>query len=222
MSIDLIEAQAELALFRSNAPVGGLFRKVAKTPLHKQSIRFVDAKGGEKAAARYVIFKIQIDDNETPIYNASLTGLDRLPEPFRTIAINWPDGSVEKDKAIAVAAALGGTTPPALEGIDVTTPDGLVQARVKDGIVGNGILALDREAPVLPGATSGTYRIIFVSPDGFTVSDPGGAFVAPGLVGTPFANQVAFIITAGSVPFAAGDEFDILVPINAYAWTLQE
>jgi hypothetical protein len=219
MSIDLIEAQAELALFRSNAPLGVLFRKVAKKPLHKQSIRFVDAKGGEKAAARYVTFKIEIDDNEVPIYDASLTDLDRLPEPFRTIAKAWPAG-VEKDRATAIAAALPGTTPPALEGIDVTTSGGLVEARTKDGITGNGVLALDLESPVLTGATSGTYKIIFVSPTGFTVSDPSGAFVAPGLVGTPFANQVQFILHAGSIAFVAGDEFDILVPLNAYDWTL--
>jgi hypothetical protein len=120
-SLDLIETQAELALFRSNAPNSALFRKAAKFSRHKQSIRFTDPKGGDKLATRYVIYKIEIDDNEIPITTSGLTGLNRLPQPFAAIAAAWPPGP-EKEKATAMAAALAGTSPPPFKDVNVTLP----------------------------------------------------------------------------------------------------
>ena len=119
-SVDLIEAQAEIALFASYAPNAVLFRRVAKRPKQKQSLRFTDPKSSTRLAIRYVTYRIEIDDRPAPIYDATQTGLNRLPEPFRTIAMGWGAGP-ELDTANAVAAALAGATPASLLGVIATT-----------------------------------------------------------------------------------------------------
>jgi hypothetical protein len=127
-TIDLIETQAELALFRSYAAASVLFRTAAKRPKHKSSIRFTDPKAGEKLAVRYVTYKIEIDDREIPVTDGTQTGFNRLPYPFSAIAPKWPDGP-EKEKATALAALLAGQTPPAFLGvISTVTPPASTQA----------------------------------------------------------------------------------------------
>lgn len=116
-TLDIIEAQVELTLFRSYSPLSVLFRRVAKRVKQKTSVRFVDPKGGEKLAVRYALYQVEIDDRETPVYDPALSGLDRLPEPFRSIAIAWPDNLPEKEKALAAAQLLVGRAPPPLSTI---------------------------------------------------------------------------------------------------------
>jgi hypothetical protein len=118
-TLDLIETQAELALFRSYALNSVLFRIVAKRQKHKSSLRFTDPKGGEKLAIRYVTYKTEIDDREIPITDGTRTGFDMLPYPFSAIAPQWPAGP-EKEKATALAAVLSGVTPPAFLGVIAT------------------------------------------------------------------------------------------------------
>jgi hypothetical protein len=115
-SLDLIETQAEVSLFHSFAPNSELFRRIAKRIKHKSSVRFTDPKGESKLAIRYVTYKTEIDDWLIPVNDASKTGLDRLGEPFATIAKAWPEGSVEREKALAMSQLLEGVTPPAFKG----------------------------------------------------------------------------------------------------------
>jgi hypothetical protein len=122
MSLDIMETQAELALFRSFATAAAGFRAVAKRVKSKGSIRFTDPKASEKYAARYVVYKIEIDDPEIDIHDATATGLYRLPEPFRSVALAWPDASPEKAKVLALAALLVETPPPAFERTVSTIP----------------------------------------------------------------------------------------------------
>jgi hypothetical protein len=119
-TIDFIEGQAELALWRRQHAAALGFRKVAKRVEDKSSVRFIDPASSAKLAIRYVTYKIEIEDPELPIFDDSLTGLDRLPEPWRTVALAWPDGSVEREKAENMADALVPQPMPALEGIDAT------------------------------------------------------------------------------------------------------
>lgn len=74
---------------------------------------------------------------------------------------------------------------------------------------GNGTIA---SGNVGAGAQLGTYRINFTSPTAFAVVDPSGDAVGNGVVGTAFNTAgVAFTITAGDVPFVAGDEGAITI-----------
>jgi hypothetical protein len=120
-TLDVIETQSEIALFRSYAANSALFRRIAKRVVQKTSIRFVDPQAGDKLAVRYVTYKIEIDDPEIPIFDAVLTGLARLPEPFRSVAEGWPSGP-EKEKATAFSALLTAAPPPAFEQVQATVP----------------------------------------------------------------------------------------------------
>lgn len=82
---------------------------------------------------------------------------------------------------------------------------------LKTGGVGNGTIAMDALTPAMVGATVGTYKAKFTSTTAYAVTDPSGAAVGVGALTGTFANQVKFVITAGSTPFAANDEFDIVV-----------
>lgn len=119
-TLDLIETQAEVALFLSLAPYSVLFRLVSKRALEKNAIRFTDPQAGTKMALRYVTYKTEIEDTMIPVYDSSLTGFAKLPEPFATVAAGWADGLPEKEKALALAKALPGVTPPDFLGMDTT------------------------------------------------------------------------------------------------------
>jgi hypothetical protein len=126
-TLDIIETQAELALFRSYALNSVLFRIIAKRPVHKSSMRFTDPKEGQKLAIRYVNYTIEIDDQEIPITDGTQTGFNVLPYPFSIIAPQWLPGP-ELEKATALAALLVGVTPPALLGVIATvTPPASTQ-----------------------------------------------------------------------------------------------
>lgn len=121
-TLDLLETQAELALFRTlNNPLTQLFLKVAVFNRHKTSTRFVDPKAGDKLATRYVSYKVEIWDEEIPILDPTKTGLNRLPPTFAAVAAKWPAGP-ELEKAMAFAAALAGTALPAFLDANMTVP----------------------------------------------------------------------------------------------------
>ena len=127
-TLDVIETQAEDALFRSYAVNSVLFRMSAKRPDKKISLRFTDPKEGQKLAVRYVTYTIEIDDREVPVLDGTRTGFDTLPYPFSAIAPQWADGP-EKEKATVIAALLAGTTPPAFKGVIATvTPPASTQS----------------------------------------------------------------------------------------------
>jgi hypothetical protein len=120
MTIDVIETQAEIALFRSQAAASVAFRRLTKQVNDKTSIRFTDPASSTKLAVRYVTYHVEIEDPEIPIFDTSLTGLNRLPEPFKSVVLAWPSDSPEREKATALAALLTQTAMPALEGVDAT------------------------------------------------------------------------------------------------------
>jgi hypothetical protein len=81
---------------------------------------------------------------------------------------------------------------------------------------------------VTPGANTGTGEVLQIGPGtgeqfgnyvltatgatNFSVKDPHGNALPAATVGTPYAGQVDFLISAGETPFVAGDSFTITVP----------
>lgn len=119
-TLDLIESQIELSLFRYQTTAAVAFRKMTKQVGSKSSIRFTDPAGSSKLAMRYVTYKVEIHDPEIDIFNATATGLNRLPEEWRAVAQAFPDGSRERDMAEAIAATLTTDPQPALLAVNAT------------------------------------------------------------------------------------------------------
>jgi len=122
MTLDVIEGQAELALFRRVEPASVAFRLLTKQTSKKTAIRFTDPKSSAKFALRYVTYSIEIADPEIPIFDASLSGLDRLPEPWKSVALAWPSDSPEREKAARLADLLTAPARPAFEEMVATIP----------------------------------------------------------------------------------------------------
>lgn len=76
------------------------------------------------------------------------------------------------------------------------------------GNTGNGTISA---VTVLSGAKAGVYALRFTSATAWTLTDPDGFALAPGVNGTANANDLGFTTTAGGVAFVAGDGFDITV-----------
>lgn len=76
------------------------------------------------------------------------------------------------------------------------------------GNTGNGTMS---NPSAQAGAMVGVYKVDFTSATAFTVTDPMGNVVGTGAVGTAFATQLGFTITAGATAFVAGDGFTINV-----------
>ena len=70
--------------------------------------------------------------------------------------------------------------------------------------VGNGTVGA---TSLGAGAEIGAYSLVATSPTTFSVTSPEGVAEAPATVGTPYAGQVNFTITAGGTAFAVGDSF---------------
>src|SRR5262249_48279766 len=79
-------------------------------------------------------------------------------------------------------------------------------ALANSGNAGNGTVSTPS---LLMGAQAGTYTINFTSTMGYSVVAPNGTTIGAGTVGTAFANQLGFTVTAGSKAFNAGDSFSI-------------
>jgi len=121
-SLDMLETQAEAALFFSCAPLSLLFQRVAKLVRSKESARFVESKGAARLAVRLITYTIEIDDNGIP-QESGLTGFDTLPQPFRDIATAWPEGLKEKHVAAVMARSLAAPHLwPTFKGMTVNAP----------------------------------------------------------------------------------------------------
>lgn len=77
------------------------------------------------------------------------------------------------------------------------------------GIHGNGVLG----AVTVNGETAqtGVYKVIFNAATTFDVVAPDGTDLAPGVLGTAYADQIGFNGTAGGTAFQAGDTFNVTV-----------
>ena len=76
------------------------------------------------------------------------------------------------------------------------------------GNTGNGSLG----TVAATNAAAGNFTLAFTSATAFTVTAPGGATLPGGTVGTPYnAGGLQFTVTAGSTPFANGDQFTLTV-----------
>ena len=89
--------------------------------------------------------------------------------------------------------------------------DGAATAAVKASGANTGTGTISAVS-LLGGAKTGLYTVRFTAATVYTVEDPDGFVLATnGATGTAFADDLAFTITAGGTPFAAGDGFDITV-----------
>lgn len=98
------------------------------------------------------------------------------------------------------------------------------------GNTGNGTLVLDATTPILAGAKAGVYQVRILraalAEVGTTpvvpamkalasLKDPDGNVLAvvdvPTSSGVTISNQIKFVLTEGSTPFAVGDGFDITI-----------
>ncbi len=151
----------------------------------------------------------------------------KVRQTLQTAVLKWFAGeeySFEQETAAANCAANQAT--PGL--LDVGTVMGRQaagtpgSASANAGNTGNGTVG---SVSALTGIQVGTYSIEFLSATKFNVIDPLGRLVGEGTVGTAFATQLGFTITAGGTAFAAGDGFTIVVaagagsvvPVNASA-----
>jgi hypothetical protein len=118
------------------------------------------------------------------------------------------------DRPVVVAAGqnLAGTVLPRGTVLGKRTTDTVATGPKASGAnTGNGTVAMDGSTPILSNARAGTYQVRFTSPTAFRVTDPRGTVLGDGAVGTAFADQIKFNVTAGATAFAAGDGFDIAV-----------
>lgn len=93
---------------------------------------------------------------------------------------------------------------------------GAITSAANAGNTGNGTMsAAVGGANVQPGA----YAVEFTSATAFRVVDPDGNEVGLGKVGTAFAGEVAFTITAGGTAFVNGDGFTITVASGSQKYT---
>lgn len=83
------------------------------------------------------------------------------------------------------------------------------------GNTGNGVFTPDASTPVLAGAKPGVYtvRLITAAANGgvFRVEDPDGFVLGDVAVGATFADDIKFVIAAGSTDFVVGDTFLVTV-----------
>ncbi|HVE20648.1 MAG TPA: head decoration protein [Acidocella sp.] len=106
---------------------------------------------------------------------------------------------------------------------DILYEGGLVVAQQGAGIVsaahgtntGNGTIG---SLSVLQGAEFGTYTLTATSATEFNVVAPSGDLIGEATVGTAFADQVGFTLTAGSTAFVAGDSFTLDVTQQMDIW----
>ena len=128
--------------------------------------------------------------------------------------ILWEDDFHYSRDNVVIKSGAGILKPgTVLSKITQTAAAGTVTA--KAGMTGNGTCVKDGTAPVQTGAQVGTYKIIMTDPTHFTVTNPGGETVGTGTSGVAFSDEIKFVLTAGSTPFVAGDEFDFPGPVTA-------
>jgi hypothetical protein len=86
------------------------------------------------------------------------------------------------------------------------------------GNIGNGTVSVVTPQP--PAVVNGIYTVMFTSPTAFTVTNPRGQTMGSGATGAAFGGGgLSFTITAGTVPFAAGDDFAITASVGPGQFT---
>jgi hypothetical protein len=108
---------------------------------------------------------------------------------------------------IAFTTTAGGTPMVAGDTLLVTVvqPVFAISSSVGGSNIGNGSLSLASPTN-LAYAQAGAYSISFTSASNFNVADPFGNPVGSGVVGTPFAEQIGFTLSAGATPFVANND----------------
>ncbi|HQL09715.1 MAG TPA: hypothetical protein PLE35_08970, partial [Lentisphaeria bacterium] len=100
----------------------------------------------------------------------------------------------------------------------IAVTNGTATAPVQTG-TGNGVMTLDATTPVLAGAKNGSYVVTCVTAAAdrgtFRVEDPDGYVLGDVAVGATFADDIKFVIAAGSTDFIVGDMFTITVTTGA-------
>jgi len=124
--------------------------------------------------------------------------------------ILWEDDFHYSRDNVVIKSGAGIVQPgTVLAKITQTLAAGTVAA--KSGMTGNGTCVKDATTPIQPGAQVGTYKIIMTDATHYTVTNPGGETVGTGVSAVAFVDEIKFVLTAGSTPFVAGDEFDFPV-----------
>jgi hypothetical protein len=139
----------------------------------------------------------------------------------------WYTGGFLVSEAPGTLSRDNGVLDNTAGALDLYVPAGLVvmaeafgtlTAAAKPGNTGNGTigsLSVQPPAGSNPGAMVGAYTISFTSAIAFSVFAPDGRELLPGVVGTAYADEIGFRITAGGTAFAAGDGFTITVPAGS-------
>lgn len=134
-SLDLLEYQIRIALQRAHTVYGEQWRKLTRKVSVIESHRQAQDDTGVKFALRETTFTCETrDEAPAPVYRVDpLTGeaidtlpvgLERLPEPLRSLALLFPAGSSARIISERLADASPILTTAPLRGIDVTaTPN---------------------------------------------------------------------------------------------------
>lgn len=111
-----------------------------------------------------------------------------------------------------LVAAIAAMPPGAL--LSKTAVQGTAAAKRGTQTAGNGTVTA---GPVVVAASkSGEYVVTFTSATAFSVTAPDGTSAGTGTAGTAYTAGISFTITAGAVPFVAGDTFIITADITEF------
>ena len=123
-SLDVLQAQIMRHLAKSDDPLAVLFQRFIRV-WSQSSFRQVEDETGMKLARRMWTLTCEVPDDDFDDIADGATGLDRLPDPLRTVAKLMPQGSSGADTCAAIAAAFPPLDAPvAFRGLDITIDAG--------------------------------------------------------------------------------------------------
>ena len=119
-ALDLLEAAVRRRfLGRDPDAAATLWRKVAWECRHVESSPMRNAERSVRVAARTITFRVKVKSDDWSALGAS--GMDRLPEPLRTVANALPAGSGRDVCTWTAARVQTVTAGSSLAGIDIYT-----------------------------------------------------------------------------------------------------
>lgn len=119
-SLDVLQAQILRHLSKSSDPLAVLFQRFIRV-WSQTSFRQVEDETGIKLARRIWTLTCEVPDDDFSDIEEGATGLNRLPDPLRTVAQLLPAGSAGADTCAAIAAAFPPLdVPVAFHGLDMT------------------------------------------------------------------------------------------------------
>ncbi|MBW4035276.1 MAG: hypothetical protein HIU90_07370 [Proteobacteria bacterium] len=140
-----------------------------------------------------------------------------LAEGYYTGGFLVSEARGDRSRDAGIIENAGATVVALADGLVVSQNSaGTATITATPGNVGNGAASA---VTVLPGAVFGEYSIIATSATSFDVTDPNGNALPPLTVGTAYADEIGLTITAGSTPFAVGDDFTVNVESTVGSWT---